>query len=164
MAFLKRAVVSISASGLQVTVEEARSLLGEVTSMTKFRPFISNPQGIAYIPKQMFDEEYTYHSSSSEDSQQADETTLPDTFEIRLDALLECLNIFGSAGSSSASSNLSSLQQRGRGGWKGRSGEDGEARGGSRFRDEFKGGAGEGKGTAMRMTYGGNGYPLTVLL
>ena len=164
---------------MTVTVEEARTLLGT-----------------AFIFSEVFDE-YTYHSEHSpravrppkskqrqidpnasgtesdlengEDKAQAEE---PDNaaFEIPLNTLIECLNIFGTAGtmnpttsgfSGGASSNNKQTKK-----WR-RTGEgdsDGEGRLGGRGLEAYFGpGVGE-KRTGMRLSYPGAGYPLTLIM
>ena len=165
--------------GMTVTVEEARTLLAT-----------------AFIFSEVFDE-YTYHaeppqvpkpkrrqtdpnasgtesySENEEDEAQAEE---PDNaaFEIPLNTLIECLNIFGTAGILNATTAISGSS--GGGGapsnskqakkWR-RAGDgdsDGEGRAGRRGIEAYFGsGAGE-KRTGMRLSYAGAGYPLTLIM
>ncbi|QRV86443.1 cell cycle checkpoint Rad1 [Ceratobasidium sp. AG-Ba] len=141
--------MSISEAGLMVTVEEARSLIAN-----------------AYIPYTIFSS-YIFNppQAPQPDSQDPDATPAA-IFEIQLDVLLECLNIFGTAGG-----NLMT--------------KSGGAGGGGNAETKAKGkGQGRGKGretvdlnvnrldnyfvsskaTALRMSYQGEGYPLTLLL
>ncbi|KDR81883.1 hypothetical protein GALMADRAFT_240154 [Galerina marginata CBS 339.88] len=223
--FVNRATVTVTETGLTITVEEARTLLGT-----------------AFIFSDVFDE-YTFHaeppprsltqrsqprpkrrkkakpkppsgqdseteSSSEEDTNDAeyrddanedkdaerDEHEYPENaaFEIPLGTLIECLNIFGTAGS--ASGNVSSGsgggggsgdgggggRGRGRGsgrggggggGWRaannnGSDAEDGGGGGrdGSRGLDAYFGSGGTEKRTSMRLSYPGAGYPLTLII
>ncbi|KAJ7063584.1 Rad1/Rec1/Rad17 [Mycena amicta] len=157
--FVNRATVTITKSGFVVVVEEARTLLGT-----------------AYIFADIFDE-YTYCSESNAPppphSQRSDAEEEEDNaaFEIPLNTLIECLNIFGTAGNSSAANGPSRYTK-----WK-RTGEDSDneggeedetARGKNRRRSNAKGidqyfGPSD-KGTGMRMTYSGSGFPLTLLI
>ncbi|KAF7359202.1 Cell cycle checkpoint protein RAD1 [Mycena sanguinolenta] len=158
--FVNRATVTIARSGFIVVVEEARTLLGT-----------------AYIFAHVFDE-YTYNSETAtapQDSQNSD----PDeednvAFEIPLNTLIECLNIFGTAGSIGAVTGSSTGTYKK---WK-RSGDgsdqegdddDGHGRrtssgtGGTRGIENYFGNASD-KGTGMRMSYAGSGCPLTLLI
>ena len=153
---------------------------------------IATRSGTAYIFADIFDE-YTYRSesapsdpnSTSQDSHNSQEREESDNaaFEIPLNTLIECLNIFGTAGTTSASANGG-----GAGGGKYKKwrraedesdddavGEDGHGRGRGRGGGRGNRGGGGGRGidhyfgssekrTGMRMSYAGAGYPLTLLL
>ncbi|KAJ7221667.1 Rad1/Rec1/Rad17, partial [Mycena pura] len=156
--FVNRATVTIAKTGVVVVVEEARTLLGT-----------------AYIFADIFDE-YIYHpdpSTSVALSQNSDDDEDNAVFEIPLNTLIECLNIFGTAGASSGSA------AGGGGGtgrytkWK-RAGDDSDQEAGgdddrrrsnanTRGIDQYFGSASD-KGTGMRMTYAGSGFPLTLLI
>ncbi|KAJ7460910.1 Rad1/Rec1/Rad17 [Mycena galericulata] len=160
--FVNRATVKVNQDGLVVIVEEARTLLAT-----------------AWIFAGIFDE-YTYNSEtpagSPKDSQNSDpheEDTA--AFEIPLNTLIECLNIFGTAGSSASATGSGTAGKYKR--WK-RPGEDSDQEGddqdasgrrqssgtgAARGIDSYFGSA-AGKGTGMRMTYAGSGYPLTILM
>ena len=87
-------------------------------------------------------------------------------FEIPLNTLMDCLNVFGTAGQAPGA------------GSKKKDGEDDDGAGGGRGKkDKGKGRAdadagnarleewfAPGKGTGMRMSYAGSGHPLTVLV
>ncbi|GMK54043.1 hypothetical protein CspeluHIS016_0106290 [Cutaneotrichosporon spelunceum] len=73
----------------------------------------------------------------------------PACFEISLDALLQCLNIFGNAGAGGGT--LPSVGRRRR--WAG-DGED----------DESEWRSSRGRSTGMRMSWSGPGYPLSIIL
>ncbi|TRM57517.1 repair protein Rad1/Rec1/Rad17-domain-containing protein [Schizophyllum amplum] len=110
--FATRATISISGEGLKVIVEEARSLLGALTT------------------------------------------------------LLECLNIFGSAGPGGAPN--STAHKKWRRAEDDDGAEDGEGGGGGGRRtgrgiEHFLGGTGD-KRTGMRLSFSGEGYPLVLLL
>jgi len=110
----------------------------------------------AFVFKDMF-EEYTYHPEASQpqsqqpsDSQRS--TTNNAAFEIPLNTLLECLSIFGTSNVSTASKTKK---------WK-QNAEDG----GTDHDNDRTGPLDRyfpsDKGTAMRMSYDGTGYPLTL--
>ncbi|KAK7037464.1 checkpoint clamp complex protein Rad1 [Paramarasmius palmivorus] len=143
--FANRATVTITGRGLVVIVEEARTLLGT-----------------AYVFADVFDE-YEYHPEDQEGQSahnKEDEEVLeedPDeqkatAFELPLNTLIECLNIFGTAGGSGDESG----DEADGNGRRRRQG----ANGGSL--DQFFGRSD--KRTSMRMTYMGTGYPLTLLI
>ncbi|KAJ7090378.1 Rad1/Rec1/Rad17 [Mycena belliarum] len=153
--FVNRATVTVIKAGLVVVVEEARTLLAT-----------------AYIFSHVFDE-YTYNFESTEvpqDSQTSDPEDVGVAFEIPLNTLIECLNIFGTAGSTSAANTTSKHKKWKRAGEDSDPEEDDDARGrrqsngtGAKGIDSYFGSAAE-KGTGMRMTYAGSGYPLTLLI
>ena len=160
-----------------MTVEEARTLLG-----------------IAFIFSEVFDE-YTYHAeppspraarptepkpsqtdpnasgpeSDSDDKAQTEEDNA--AFEIPLNTLIECLNIFGTAGaintmaaisgSSGAGGASSNSKQAKKWRRAGDGNSDGEGRVG--LEAYFGPSAGE-KRTGMRLSYPGAGYPLTLIM
>ncbi|KAF8579470.1 Rad1-domain-containing protein [Ramaria rubella] len=156
VSFCSDATVMLSEAGLTVSVEEAKTLVAR-----------------AYVPFSMFDE-YKYNPppqdlSSSQDADPEDEPST--TFEISLDTLLECLNIFGTG---AASSSHMSFENRKRKKWKHDSDDSDEGRGRGREKrgrppkgnatiDQFFSSSGE-KKTSMRMTYAGVGNPLTLVL
>ena len=88
-------------------------------------------------------------------------------FEIPLNTLIECLNIFGTAGPASTNTSNSGKYKK----WK-KAGEDsdhddddegGRGRGNARGIDSYFGGGSE-RRTGLRMSYAGTGYPLTLLM
>ncbi|KAL1744267.1 Rad1/Rec1/Rad17, partial [Schizophyllum fasciatum] len=136
VSFSSRATIAISQDGLKIIVEEARSILG-----------------VAYIWPGVFDE-YAYTPPDPND---------PDTgaaVEIPLATLLECLNIFGSAGPGGAPSGTAHKK------WfraeDGSGEEDGGPRGG-RGIEHYLGGASE-KRTGLRLSFMGEGHPMVLLL
>jgi cell cycle checkpoint protein len=162
---------------MTITVEEARTLLGEKThSCCELLPILRGT-GTAFIFADIFDE-YSYRSENpaptpqSQDSQNGEQLDNA-AFEIPLNTLIECLNIFGTAGPASTNANGTGKYKK----WK-KTGED------SDHDDENEGGGGGGRGrnggnargiesyfaggsekrTGMRMTYAGSGYPLTLLM
>ncbi|KAF7323217.1 hypothetical protein HMN09_00102400 [Mycena chlorophos] len=158
--FANRATVTITQTGFVVVVEEARTLLGT-----------------AYIFADIFDE-YTYHSESeppinSQPSDGGDDDDSEDNaaFEIPLNTLIECLNIFGTAGSSGGANGAGGGRYTK---WKRGGDSDNEGGGGDdddgndRRKSKGKGidqyFGGSDKGTGMRMTYLGSGFPLTLLI
>ncbi|KAJ7349030.1 Rad1/Rec1/Rad17 [Mycena albidolilacea] len=157
--FVNRATVTIAKTGFVVVVEEARTLLGT-----------------AYIFADIFDE-YTYNSESAAAPQNS-QTSEPEeeeansAFEIPLNTLIECLNIFGTAGSSGAGTGAATGKYKK---WK-RAGDDSDqegdedngqgrrsSNGGARGIEHYFGNASD-KATGMRMSYAGSGFPLTLLI
>ncbi|EMD34396.1 hypothetical protein CERSUDRAFT_140877 [Gelatoporia subvermispora B] len=144
-----RAAFVVTHSGFTVTVEDSRTLIGR-----------------AYVVEDMFDE-YTYQPEALASQELG--TPPPDVptntaFEVRMSVLLDCLNIFGTAGrSDSAAPKHQKMLRR----EDPEPEEDRPARrkgagslGNSRI-DEFFGAE---KGTALRLSYVGPGYPLTLLI
>lgn len=78
-------------------------------------------------------------------------------FEVQLDVLLECLNIFGTAGGTLLAKGGAAVEQKPRGKAKGKDWADLNA---NRLENYFT----SSKATALRMSYQGEGYPLTLLL
>lgn len=95
-------------------------------------------------------------------------------FDINLPTLLECLNILGTAGSTSSSLKPNEKAHRFHRIGEETDGEDNEAGPSRRTgRTNDSGGAapgridhyfGAGKGTGMRLSYPGPGYPLTLIM
>ncbi|KAK2460638.1 hypothetical protein APHAL10511_007108 [Amanita phalloides] len=153
--FSNRATVTVTGTGITITVEEARTLLGT-----------------AFIFATLFDEYAFLHARCGEamDSSQATEIDNM-AFEIPLNTVIECLNIFGSAGMSSSAGGSYKA-------WKTTDGEpendEGEndndrnkqrrdgVRSGRGIESYF--GGGSEKRTSMRLSYAGPGYPLTFIL
>ncbi|KAF9533557.1 Rad1/Rec1/Rad17 [Crepidotus variabilis] len=90
-------------------------------------------------------------------------------FEIPLNTLIECLNVFGTASTSNTSSGTSSTKAKKGGTWnranenEGSDDEGGERRRGA-LDNYFAAAAGQEKRTGMRMSYHGSGYPLTLII
>ncbi|KAF5373053.1 hypothetical protein D9758_001521 [Tetrapyrgos nigripes] len=160
--FANRAVIKVTERGVVVIVEEARTLLGTSYIFSDvFNEWIYNPE----IPSSQEQEQ----EPEQELSQDPDQTILhTSAFEIPLNAFLECLNIFGTAGTFNPAKSSGKVR------WK-RSGEDSDnendnegnnrntgASHGSRRIEQYFGGAE--KTTSMRMTYIGAGYPLTLII
>ncbi|KAF9009470.1 Rad1/Rec1/Rad17 [Cyathus striatus] len=150
--FTNRATVIVTDQGLTITVEEARTLLGT-----------------AFIFANIFDE-YKYNHESDQTSQRSlaatDEENESDesntTFEIPLNTLIDCLNIFGTAGAPSTSASTTATSKKWRKAEEGSNGEDGGRGDGGGIDAYFTGGSD--KKTGMRMSYAGSGYPLTLLI
>ncbi|EDR10882.1 uncharacterized protein LACBIDRAFT_315835 [Laccaria bicolor S238N-H82] len=176
--FVNRATVTVTKRGLTISVEEARTLLGT-----------------AFVFAEIFDE-YVYHadgdgqlptsSQNSDDEGEADNAA----FEIPLNILIDCLNIFGTAGPATSSSSgggtgnykrwrqvdedgSDDTRDDGDNGGRGRGGGGGGRRGGGGGGGGSRGaggtietylGGGTDKATSMRMSYAGAGYPLTLLI
>ncbi|KAF9228751.1 Rad1-domain-containing protein [Gyrodon lividus] len=170
--FSNRASVTLSVGPeicMIVTVEEAHCLIAT-----------------SYIYRDHFDEwSYTPDrprpaSSQLSETSEQDADSSSTTFEIPLTTLIECLNIFGTANMSSSSSGVSKGKRwrreddasdedtgDGRGHannrrvtWSNNNNRD-NANGTNRL-DRYFGGSE--KRTSMRLSYGGPGYPLTLLL
>ena len=142
--------MTISEAGFEVTVEEIRTLCGEdledsiLLTSTKI---LSYDVAIAWIPTNLFTT-FEFHKSASSE---------PACFEISLDALLQCLNIFGNAAPSSGG-NILPPMARSKRRW---AGEDDDSVVGSTD-DRPRGG--KEKRTGMRMVWSGPGHPLSMLL
>lgn len=118
--------MTVSKAGFEVTVEEVKSLCAT-----------------AWIPVNIFDT-FTYTADDAS------------CFEISLDALLQCLNIFGNA--SAGAGALPGAGKKARR-WAG------EGEGGDEETSEWRTSRGRGeKRTGMRMTWSGPGYPLNIIL
>lgn len=105
------------------------------------------------------------------DPQTDDEPILPKRtiFEVNLQTMIDCLNVFGTASASASSASTKKLKYAG---WD-KPDEDGQGEGsGPRGRgganasrngriDQYMG---NGTGTALKMTYGGRGQPLVLHL
>ncbi|KAL0577082.1 checkpoint clamp complex protein Rad1 [Marasmius crinis-equi] len=155
--FTNRATVTVTDRGLLVAVEEARTLLGT-----------------AYIFSDVFDE-YEYHGESVEEEQDTQQEAYNSAFEIHLNTLIECLNIFGTAGGSGGSGSGKHVQwkQAGAGEEQNSSGDEdaGDGKGKSRKKTAQGGNTSldlfftkSERKTSMRMSYLGSGYPLTLLI
>ncbi|CCO26338.1 cell cycle checkpoint protein [Rhizoctonia solani AG-1 IB] len=143
VAFVNRATISISEAGITVTVEEARSLIAN-----------------AYIPYTLFSN-YTFNPPSGDaaSSQASDSQPPAAVFEVQLDVLLECLNIFGTASGNLLAKGGAGTEQKPRGKAKGK-GKEWADLNANRLDNYFT----SSKATALRMSYQGEGYPLTLLL
>jgi len=151
--FSKKALVQVNDTGLVVQTEASRALLA-----------------MAFIHKDIFDE-YVYdpgdpaHNLSDPD---ADPTYLQTEFEIPMSTLLECLNVFGSAGGiPTAGKKKKKHHYRD---WRKANQSDSDSDGGGRSGrsmnasgriDQYMGAE---KGVGMRMSYAGVGHPLTLLM
>ncbi|KAA1477107.1 Rad1-domain-containing protein [Dentipellis sp. KUC8613] len=159
--FANRATVTITSSGFTVAVEEARSVLAT-----------------AYVFADIFDE-YTYtpaptpapraHTPTSSltpppptATPAEDKTTV---LEIPLATLIDCLNIFGTAGAAGGGAKHKRWLRPGDDDDADRDGDGDGAGGRGRGKiDQYFTAAGGEKSTGMRMTYTGEGHPLTLLV
>ncbi|KAL4255741.1 rad1 family protein [Pleurotus pulmonarius] len=144
--FANRATITATGSGFTVTVEEARTLLAT-----------------AYIFADIFDE-YVYHSEAAPSQQSQDDGVDNVAFEIPLNTLIECLNIFGTAGTHPSSTTSGAKRWKKQGEDKGSDEEEGEGANNKRRGIAQYFGAGPEKSTGMRLTYEGAGFPLTLLI
>ncbi|KAI0956686.1 hypothetical protein AcW1_005304 [Taiwanofungus camphoratus] len=162
--FANRATVNVAEGGLTIMVEEARTLLAT-----------------AFIFAPVFDE-FEHHperappsSQQSSDSEGDDIETQNTAFEIPLNTLIECLNIFGTAGGSSTSTTTKYRR------WRRPDDSDHEDQNdegqGPSGRNQSRSGTNKGlvnsridqhfgseRGTGMRLSYTGAGHPLTLLI
>lgn len=151
---------------MTVKVEEARTITGN-TKYTDSRMLFSLI-GIPWLPcsatawifADIFDE-YVYNMENSPDDNimrsTQDQEIENSSFEMPLNTVLDCLNIFGTAVSSSGVG--------GKKGWKKQS-EDSDHESGDengRWIEPLNPNTSE-KHTGMRLTYMGSGYPLTLLM
>jgi cell cycle checkpoint protein len=129
--------------------------LWSVTNRFPFLPLPTNIPATAWIPTTLFDS-FTYSPPPSQDAS-GEETPSeePSCFEISLDALLQCLNIFGNAAPGGGSTSSIRTKRR-MAGEVDRDADDPE---------DSRGSGGKGRGrTGMRMTWNGHGHDLDVLL
>ncbi|ORX33853.1 Rad1/Rec1/Rad17 [Kockovaella imperatae] len=137
------ATVTVSKAGFEVTVEEVKTLCA-----------------IAWIPNTLF-QTFEFNEPEADGQGHAQ----PACFEVSLDALLQCLNIFGNATSGPVVSTFSVGTKRG---WAGEGGPRAEGEeGGGAGAGETRGGGGNAskKGrTGMRMSWQGPGHRLSVML
>lgn len=140
IAFSAVANFSLSHAGIQVTTESDRSV-----------------QAVAYVSCSVFDQfDFTppEHEDGDGDDESGEEPALD--FDLRLQTLLECINVFGGANPSSSSSSSSS--------WAGKR-EAGGGNGLGPGKDPSKPGAAPAPPpTGMRLRWRGQGYPLILLL
>ncbi|KAI0831692.1 Rad1-domain-containing protein [Trametes gibbosa] len=156
--FTNRANVSIAPDGFTVAVEEARCL-----------------SATAFVFSHVFDE-FVYNPDAAQPSQSqpragGDGEPILTSFEIPLGALMECLNVFGTAGIAPGTSQKKKKQGDGdesdgggggkRADRKGKRRADADDAGGNATLDQW---FAPGKGTGMRMSYAGPGHPLTLLV
>ncbi|KAG1760049.1 Rad1/Rec1/Rad17 [Suillus occidentalis] len=145
--FSNRASMRFTAdSGITVTVEEARTLLAtSYIYADHFDEWAFDVDNLQAAPSQLSAPDIDRHATS---------------FEIPLNILLECLNIFGTANMTSSSSAGSKHKQ-----WRRASdasdNDDGRRPNTNRIDQHF--GSNE-KRTSMRLTYAGPGHPLTLVL
>ncbi|CAE6410494.1 unnamed protein product [Rhizoctonia solani] len=147
VAFVNRATVSISEAGITVTVEEARSLIANAyIPYTLFSSYVFNPPQVP---------------GDATASQDSDSQPPAAVFEVQLDVLLECLNIFGTAGGNLLAKGGAGVEQKPRGKAQGKGkGKEWADLNANRLDNYFT----SSKATALRMSYQGEGYPLTLLL
>ena len=130
----------------------------------------------AYIPVNIFDEfvfkpERVDPTNDNLTVSQVSDTPDSVVFEVPLDALLECLNIFGSGGPAGGSAGKlggdfddDGGRKRGGGGGGGRTVDLTNGSGTNGRLDQFFHPAPELRKTRMKMGYGGRGYPLCFIL
>jgi cell cycle checkpoint protein len=100
-------------------------------------------------------------SDDTSASQASESQPAAAVFEVQLDVLLECLNIFGTAGGNLLAKGGASVDQKPRGKAQGKGrGKEWADLNANRLENYFT----SSKATALRMSYQGEGYPLTLLL
>lgn len=146
----------ISKAGFEISVEEVRTLCGKSLRDFSFPP-ANSAQATAWIPTNLFDV-YTYTPPPSQNDGESPSNE-PSCFEISLDALLQCLNIFGNAGPTTGVTSSIRTKRRMAG--------DPETSNGTEesSEDMRSSAAGSKKGrTGTRMSWRGPGHDLDVLL
>ena len=129
--------MTISEAGFEVALEEVRTLCGKPSAAQKVvRRGLLTP-AIAWIPHTLF-KSFIFRPPDE-----------PATFEISLDSLLQCLNIFGNAGTSGGGTTIKGRK------WAGDN-EVPDDEGGPRRGRERR--------TQMRLTWDGYGSMLDVIL
>lgn len=150
ISFSNRASMRFTAdSGITVTVEEARTLLAtSYIYADHFDEWAFDVDNLQAAPSQLSAPDIDRHATS---------------FEIPLNTLLECLNIFGTANMSSSSSTGSKHKR-----WRraddasdDERGDEGRRPNVNRIDQHF---GGNEKRTSMRLTYAGPGHALTLVL
>ena len=124
------------------------------------------------------DKSYAPDEEDDDEAEKDDYMPENSAFEVPLDTLIECLNIFGTAGSLAGAFSESNNAGRGKARARVRGGRQGGMRGNNddsdpqendaeegnaRGLDAFFGGKAE-KKTSMRLSYPGSGYPLTLIV
>jgi hypothetical protein len=174
----QRVTLAIHNAGIQAIAEDSRILLGvSITGSLMEHKFLTSNTGTAYIPVKIFDEfifkpERADPANDHLTASQISDTPDSVVFEVPLDALLECLNIFGSG----APSYVPGSGNKSRGKSDGHSDDEGGRRRGGKTvdlngdnapnarLDHYFHPIPESRKTGMRMGYGGRGYPLSFLL
>ncbi|KAL0947456.1 hypothetical protein HGRIS_013563 [Hohenbuehelia grisea] len=159
--FVNKATVTVTDTGITITVEEARSLLATAFIFADiFDEFVYNAEKPSL--------ENSSQASDSEDAEQENAA-----FEIPLGTLIECLNIFGTAGASASSSSSRARRWKRDDDDRGSENEDdndgrrlGPNRGGDAGNTSIEQyfASGSEKRTGMRMSYAGSGYPLMLII
>ena len=169
---------------MTVTVEEARTLLGtafifsEVFDEYAYHSETPHPLPRAAKPQKSKRSQTEPNASGTESDSENEENNAEEldnaAFEIPLNTLIECLNIFGTAGPINAMAAISGSS--GGGGapsnskqakkWRrvGDGDSDSEGRAGGRGLEAYFGPSAGEKRTGMRLSYPGAGYPLTLIM
>lgn len=149
----------ISKAGFEISVEEVRTLCGASPHIPyTFSSFAEHVTATAWIPTNLFDV-YTYTAPPTQDDSETPSEE-PSCFEISLDALLQCLNIFGNAGPTYSVTSSLRTKRRMAGDPERETGEDLST-------EDTRGSAGSVRSkarTGMRMSWRGPGHDLEVLL
>ncbi|KAG5335492.1 hypothetical protein C0989_001222, partial [Termitomyces sp. Mn162] len=120
--------------------------------------------GTAFVFSDIFDE-YSYQSDAIQSSQESEGAEINVGFEIPLNTLIECLNIFGTAGAPPTNASIKYKKWKKAGNDSDHDDDDdrrGRGRSEARGLDAYF--SGPDKRTGMRLTYVGPGNPLTLVL
>ncbi|KAH6918975.1 Rad1/Rec1/Rad17 [Coprinopsis sp. MPI-PUGE-AT-0042] len=178
--FSNMATVTITKQGLTITVEEARTLLGtafifsEMFDIYEYYTEAEQRRAFEKQERRRFQENSQSQANAPSDDEPDDADDEPQNaaFQVHLNILIECINIFGTAGPMATpfTSNTNTHKKwrrgdeetdhEGVGGGGGRRGGDDL---GNRRIEAFLGG-GPANRTNLRMIYPGNGYPLSLIV
>ena len=142
---------------LQLSRSSSPAPTSDSDELEDANPFLESP--VSHRRSNSKQRQKSKHKDDEDHVDGDGQTTL---FQIHLNILIECLNIFGTAGPMAAPLGAANNFKK----WK-RDGDEEEAdrEGGEREREGVgrREVVGE-KGTSMRMSYAGEGYPLTLLM
>ena len=153
-------------------------------SKTKGKAKASPQQELSETESESNADDDDYQEGQDEEQDELDEISNNAAFEVPLNTLIECLNIFGTAGPATGVIGSSSNERSGAGGGGGRgrgrggagggqgrgwrrgdnNGSDEEDGGRPRGLDIYFGAGASEKRTGMRLSYSGGGYPLTLIM
>lgn len=172
------ATVTITKQGLTITVEEARTLLGTAfifSEMFDIYEYYTEAEQRRAFQKQerrrlREDSQDQGNVPSDDEADEGDDEPQNAAFQVHLNILIECINIFGTAGPMATPfTSNANMHKKWRRGDEETDNEDGGGgrRGGddlgNRRIEAFLGGA-QANRTNLRMIYPGNGYPLSLIV
>jgi cell cycle checkpoint protein len=174
------ATVTITKQGLTITVEEARTLLGtafifsEMFDVYEYYTEAEQRRAFRKQERRRLQENTQNNASvpSDDELDEADDEPQNAAFQVHLNILIECINIFGTAGPMAAPfTSNANTHKRWRRGDEDTDHEDGGGGGGRRGGDDLGNrrieaflGGGQANRTNLRMIYPGNGYPLSLIV